>query len=558
MKRLALLIIIVPILLLARFESGWEQGGCVYESFGQFDSITIANPPSSDNSGVTKDYVDKAVVSLGVRYFLLDDASDVSGYKKMSLDVSSDVEKYLTASSLADGDTVATFISDTAETPEKLLKGLYILEVTTEKTSGNKKIRLTWQLVLRDSTGSETVIATSNPSSEISSKNVINMTIVTDSNYVIDTGSRIVIRLIANVTGTGGAPTIKVYYEGNVDSYMEVPANHEIFDNIFVPYNGAIKDLDLGNNAISGGNATFSGNVGIGTDNPNYPLTISTNIAEDSTDTVFSLINNGIARMALYNTGIQEWTIQSAGVERGKIAYGTPNACLGIMITRANGANRFDMTNIGSYFNFRFNADPWGDGLNIVPGGKVGIGTTNPSSKLDVNGNGHFSGNVTVDGKVSDYVEGYKIITSGFGIKRGGNVQFNMHDDHTYYGYDITQSDAYIIWDIQKTFGHFDTLIVDSVAYKLYGTFNDSDTVIIRVDTLPSNNPVFNYWTEYIDTIALSGSGWHYQDITSSLWSAKIYGENPYKSIFLIKRLGAGSANSLNVIYMKVYYKMWR
>ena len=39
--------------------------------------------------------------------------------------------------------------------------------------------------------------------------------------------------------------------------------------------------------------------------------------------------------------------------------------------------------------------------INYAVGGNVGIGTPSPASKLDVTGNGHFSGNLTVDGNIA-------------------------------------------------------------------------------------------------------------------------------------------------------------
>jgi len=44
---------------------------------------------------------------------------------------------------------------------------------------------------------------------------------------------------------------VRIYYQGGTSSRWEIPANSEIFKNIFVPYSGAVQDVDLGSYSIA-------------------------------------------------------------------------------------------------------------------------------------------------------------------------------------------------------------------------------------------------------------------------------------------------------------------
>jgi len=193
---------------------------------------------------VNKEYVDLAVTSLGATYYMYDE-DDATGYKTCYLDPSSDAETYIEKSGLADDDYIGGWISAVGEAPSKLLKGVYDWYLTLEKT-GTKTLRVYWKLVERKSNGDEVVIATSSNSNEIDTKANYLVPLQLDDDYIPDSGSRIVGKLYADVSGGGSAPTIRVYYQGNTSSRWEIPANSEIFKTIFIPYDGAVKDVNLG------------------------------------------------------------------------------------------------------------------------------------------------------------------------------------------------------------------------------------------------------------------------------------------------------------------------
>ena len=211
---------------------------------------TTPNGSADIKSFVNKEYVDLAVTSLGAAYYMHDE-DDATGYKTCYLDPSSDAETYLEKADLSDDDYIAGWISATGEAPSKLLKGVYDWFVTLEKTSGTKDLRVYWKLIERKSDNSEVEIATSSNSNLITDKGSYLVPLQLDDDYIPDADSRIVGKLYADVSGSGNAPTVRLYYQGDTSSRWEIPANSEVFKNIFVPYSDAVKNVDLGNYNIT-------------------------------------------------------------------------------------------------------------------------------------------------------------------------------------------------------------------------------------------------------------------------------------------------------------------
>lgn len=177
-----------------------------------------------------------------------------------------------------------------------------------------------------------------------------------------------------------------------------------------------------------------TGNVGIGTSNPLSKLTIQTPInssgwrhvgGSDSiivsegvggvsaaigtvTNHIFRLNSNGLGRMHIYPNGnvtvgdntapaTDKFTVQAEGYgltqtnTTGTITVGTYiGANAGWVGTKSN----------HPFYFFTNNSNPQ---MTIIPGGNVGIGTTNPTYKLSVNGNIR-SKEVVVESGWADYV----------------------------------------------------------------------------------------------------------------------------------------------------------
>lgn len=145
------------------------------------------------------------------------------------------------------------------------------------------------------------------------------------------------------------------------------------------------------------GNAIFGGNVGIGTINPSSKLTIEGDFKSVSNKSGWAgwFENKGAGTT---NSGL----VVTAGEDSGDHI---------LLLRKQNGTET----------------------LTVRGNGYVGIGTTTPSEKLEVNGKGKFSSS----GTHSIDIDGYE------GIKTSGNAHWlhlNRYKDHVAVGYNSTAS----------------------------------------------------------------------------------------------------------------------
>jgi len=185
---------------------------------------------------VNKGYVDWVATAIGANYYMTDDTDGDTGYKVCSLTPSAGSETYIEASGVTDGQLLGTWISDVGEEPAKLPRGMYDWFIFAEKTSGTKTLRLYWELYERKTDTSEVLIATSSESNELKmgEKTSYVVPLALDSDYTPDSGSRIVGKIYASVSGGGNAPTVKIYYQGASGSRWEIPSTTEILNNIYI------------------------------------------------------------------------------------------------------------------------------------------------------------------------------------------------------------------------------------------------------------------------------------------------------------------------------------
>jgi len=225
-----------------------------------------------------KRYVDEAVTALGARYYMLNTASGESDYKLCSASVSGGGEQSVSGASLSDDDYVQGWIAPNTNEPDKLLLGVYNWRIYAEKTGGTETLRLYWKLVERKNDDSEVVIATSVVSNEITSgKNSYIIPLTLSADHDVASDSYVVGKIYADVSGSGSAPSVTLYYEGDSHSHWQIPVNTEIFNNIYVNVAG---DTMTGVLTVSpdGTNETFQvndGSVGFTDGNAGTPGTLT-------------------------------------------------------------------------------------------------------------------------------------------------------------------------------------------------------------------------------------------------------------------------------------------
>jgi len=160
-----------------------------------------------------------------LNFFLSDDAADIGSYYYMYPTESGDGYSELTSPSLSTGDDqlLWAFVTEAGEPGvEVLALGAYTATLFLKKT-GNKDVRVYWKLFKRDTGGTETEILQSAVSDYLTSdSSQYLISAYLNEDQVLDPTDRLVLKLYANVSGTGTDVTVTLTMEGDYDSRLTI------------------------------------------------------------------------------------------------------------------------------------------------------------------------------------------------------------------------------------------------------------------------------------------------------------------------------------------------
>jgi len=165
------------------------------------------------------------VVGTTINYFLTNNAADIGSYYYLYPTETGEAYSELTSSSLSTGDDqlLWSFVTEAGEPGMDVLAlGAYTTALFLEKT-GNKDVRVYWKLFKRNTGGTETEILQSAASDYLTaSTSQYVLSGYLNEDQALDTTDRLVLKLYANVSGTGTDVTVKLTMEGDYDSRLTI------------------------------------------------------------------------------------------------------------------------------------------------------------------------------------------------------------------------------------------------------------------------------------------------------------------------------------------------
>jgi len=298
--------------------------------------------------------------------------------------------------------------------------------------------------------------------------------------------------------------------------------------------NGSIRITGSGNMIIFPDGSTLpSGNLGsAGSVSNNNDAIILADADNNGTGNIFLRVKN-IDSLIVDNTGKigigTPTPIDKLHIMGGNIVVGNPNPYTssgngdiivgGNMIVDGNLKQRsINPVEFGSLY-------IWGDVyLSTNTNAKVGIGTTNPQYKLDVNGNAAFSSGITASSGTFTNTGDYSILTSS-GIKmNGGTIQIGGLTGNR--------------------------LVTTDGSKNLSNTIDSSGLAASITDETGTGNLVFNTNPTFNTGITINGWGNFSQGITASSGTFTNTGDYSIKTSSGINIL-QGIVNLNNTVYIK-------
>ena len=196
-----------------------------------------------------KTYVDATATALGINYYLRKADHDPAetdpdggpNYKTLTPDPSEREaeEGYTERTNIADAtDYVVQGWMGEGGVP-KLVKGTYSVYIQVEKISG-RDVRFFGRLFKRDTTDdSEVQIGGDSDLTEIVSVNGVRendfFSLTLSEDVTIEDHERVVGKIYVRGAGGGSNATVRIYYCGDINSYLAFPTNKAVLDQMYAP-----------------------------------------------------------------------------------------------------------------------------------------------------------------------------------------------------------------------------------------------------------------------------------------------------------------------------------
>lgn len=262
---------------------GWGDHAGLYLKLDQTTPQTISNGiPLLDvlltdfndpMQFVNKEYVDQAISFID-DFYLNNTASDIGGiYYDMQESPTGEASSTFVSGTLTTGNDQAlvNFATLSGKPGVNNLKaGLYNLHIhaSVDSIVGAKDAQIYYEIYTRTTGGTETLRGTSIISEVLDDTDVMdyNLTSIIADDVTINITDRIVIKLYANITGSGADVVVTLYAEDDYGTRFTIPTTTEVLSSIFVRQDGTTEltgNWDAGSYKITA--ETFESDVATGT-----------------------------------------------------------------------------------------------------------------------------------------------------------------------------------------------------------------------------------------------------------------------------------------------------
>lgn len=181
-------------------------------------------------------------------FLFINAASDISGYKQAVSQAQyvSAAEGSVSASVTTTATLLGSFATNSGyPNVTTIPAGVVALHWDTAKGAGSNNYYTYAEIYKRTTAGTETLLATSENSSQYSdnTRKQIRVTALINSAISLNLTDRIIVKIYAIMVSS--TATITVYFDGNTNSGVDTPSPVVDATN-FIPYLGATRDVDLG------------------------------------------------------------------------------------------------------------------------------------------------------------------------------------------------------------------------------------------------------------------------------------------------------------------------